>query len=114
MLTIGYAVIYNFGTNIFLGEISYLTKAIAAVLQLAVTMDYSIFLYHRYVEEKKKENSRNELWIGNSKYIHFLIFIFTCTTIAGFLVLDFNEINIRKKILDCNGLKEFESVCYVQ
>ena len=53
MLTIGYAVIYNFGSNIFLDEISYLTKAIAAVLQLAVTMDYSIFLYHRYVEEKK-------------------------------------------------------------
>lgn len=53
MLTIGYAVLYNFGTNLFLGEISYITKAIAAVLQLAVTMDYSIFLYHRYVEEKQ-------------------------------------------------------------
>lgn len=71
MLTIGYAVIYNFGTNIFLGEISYLTKAIAAVLQLAVTMDYSIFLYHRYVEEKKKEIVVMKLWIGQFK-IHSL------------------------------------------
>lgn len=71
MLTIGYAVIYNFGTNIFLGEISYLTKAIAAVLQLAVTMDYSIFLYHRYVEEKKKEIVVMKLWTGQFK-IHLL------------------------------------------
>ena len=44
---IGIAVVYNFGTNIFLGEISYITKAIAAVLQLGVTMDYSVFLYRR-------------------------------------------------------------------
>ena len=51
LLCIGMAILYNFGTNIFLGEISYITKAIAAVLQLGVTMDYSIFLYRRYVEE---------------------------------------------------------------
>lgn len=51
LASIGLAVIYNMGTNIFLGEISYITKAIAAVLQLGVTMDYSIFLYHRYEEE---------------------------------------------------------------
>ena len=52
LASIGLAVIYNMGTNIFLGEISYITKAIAAVLQLGVTMDYSIFLYHRYEEER--------------------------------------------------------------
>ena len=52
LASIGFAVIYNFGSNIFLGEISYITKAIAAVLQLGVTMDYSIFLYHRYEEER--------------------------------------------------------------
>ena len=51
LASIGFAVIYNFGSNIFLGEISYITKAIAAVLQLGVTMDYSIFLYHRYEED---------------------------------------------------------------
>ena len=55
ILNIAYAILYNFGTNLFLGEISYITKAIAAVLQLAVTTDYSIFLYHRYVEEKKEQ-----------------------------------------------------------
>lgn len=51
---IGMAVVYNMGTNIFLGNISYITKSIAAVLQLGVTMDFSIFLYHRYEEEKQK------------------------------------------------------------
>ncbi len=51
MCSIGLAVIYNFGTNFFKGEISFITQAIAAVLQLGVTMDYSIFLYHRYVED---------------------------------------------------------------
>ena len=48
LLSLGIAIIYNFGSNIFLGQISYLTKALAAVLQLAVTIDYSIFLLHRY------------------------------------------------------------------
>ena len=51
LASIGMAILYNFGTNIFLGEISYITQAIAAVLQLGVTMDYSIFLYHRYKED---------------------------------------------------------------
>ncbi len=51
MLSIGLAILYNFGTNILLGEISFITQAIAAVLQLGVTMDYSIFLYDRYREE---------------------------------------------------------------
>lgn len=52
LLSIGFAVIYNMGTNIIFGEISYITKALTAVLQLGVTMDYSIFLLHRYDEEK--------------------------------------------------------------
>lgn len=51
MLSIGLAILYNFGTNIIMGEISFITQAIAAVLQLGVTMDYSIFLYNRYMEE---------------------------------------------------------------
>lgn len=53
IVSIGLAIIYNFGSNVFLGEISYITKAIAAVLQLGVTMDYSIFLYRRYEEERE-------------------------------------------------------------
>ena len=98
MLTIGYAVIYNFGTNIFLGEISYLTKAIAAVLQLAVTMDYSIFLYHRYVEEKKKRNSRNEAMDRAIQNTFTSLFSSSLTTIAGFLVLILMRLTLGKDI----------------
>jgi len=98
MLTIGYAVIYNFGTNIFLREISYLTKAIAAVLQLAVTMDYSIFLYHRYVEEKKKRNSRNEAMDRAIQNTFTSLFSSSLTTIAGFLVLILMRLTLGKDI----------------
>ena len=52
VLGIVFPIVYNFGTNVFLGQISYITKALALVLQLGVTMDYSIFLLHRYQEEK--------------------------------------------------------------
>lgn len=51
LLSIGLAILYNMGSNIMFGEISYITKAIAAVLQLGVTMDYSIFLWHSYMEK---------------------------------------------------------------
>lgn len=50
MASIGIAIAYNMGTNVFQGEISYITKALSAVLQLGVTMDYSIFLWHSYQE----------------------------------------------------------------
>ena len=53
LLSIGMAIIYNLGTNVFMGEISYVTKALSAVLQLGVTMDYSIFLWHSYENQKK-------------------------------------------------------------
>lgn len=98
MLTIGYAVIYNFGTNIFLGQISYLTKAIAAVLQLAVTMDYSIFLYHRYVEEKKRRNSRNEAMGRAIENTFTSLCSSSLTTIAGFLVLILMRLTLGKDI----------------
>ena len=98
ILTIGYAVIYNFGTNIFLGEISYLTKAIAAVLQLAVTMDYSIFLYHRYVEEKKYCKNKNDAMdIAIQKTISSL-FASSLTTFAGFIVLISMRLGLGKDI----------------
>ena len=54
LLCIGVAVLYNLGSNIFLGQISYITKALTAVLQLGVTMDYSIFLLNSYEENKKR------------------------------------------------------------
>jgi predicted RND superfamily exporter protein len=98
ILTIGYAVMYNFGTNIFLGEISYLTKAIAAVLQLAVTMDYSIFLYHRYVEEKGYTENKNEAMdIAIQKTISSL-FASSLTTFAGFMVLLLMRLGLGKDI----------------
>ncbi len=57
---IGIAIIYNLGTNIFLGEISYVTKAITAILQLGVTTDFSIFLYHKYIQEKENETDKKK------------------------------------------------------
>lgn len=87
MLNIGYAILYNFGTNIFLGEISYITKAIAAVLQLAVTTDYSIFLYHRYVEKKKTTENNEDAMAKAIQSTVASIFASSLTTFAGFLVL---------------------------
>ena len=60
MLSIGMAIIYNLGSNYFLGEISYITKALAAVLQLGVTLDYSIFLMHSYEEQQARYNGDKE------------------------------------------------------
>lgn len=84
---IGLAILYNMGSNIFLGQISYITKAIAAVLQLGVTTDFSIFLYHKYEQAKTRVKINNEamtLAIGDT-----LVSIAgsSLTTIAGFLAL---------------------------
>ena len=65
LLSIGFAVIYNMGTNIFLGQISFITQSLSAVLQLGVTMDYSIFLWHSYQEELAKEPDDKKMqWQG--------------------------------------------------
>ena len=98
MLNIGYAILYNFGTNFFLGEISYITKAIAAVLQLAVTTDYSIFLYHRYVEKKRKNESNNEAMAKAIDSTLASIFASSLTTFAGFLVLLLMQLGLGKDI----------------
>ena len=98
MLNIGYAILYNFGTNIFLGEISYITKAIAAVLQLAVTTDYSIFLYHRYVEKKKKTESSSEAMAKAIQSTVASIFASSLTTFSGFLVLLLMKLGLGKDI----------------
>lgn len=98
LLNIGYAILYNFGSNVFLGEISYITKAIAAVLQLAVTTDYSIFLYHRYAEEKKKRDSNNVAMDKAMQKTIASIFASSLTTFAGFLVLILMRLGLGKDI----------------
>ena len=87
LLNIGFAIIYNMGTNILFGDICYITKAIAAVLQLGVTTDFSIFLYHKYESAKKKEKDSDT---AMAKAIHeTLVSVLgsSLTTIAGFLAL---------------------------
>lgn len=98
LINIGYAVVYNMGTNFMFGKISYLTKAIAAVLQLAVTMDYSIFLYHRYEEERGNYTDKREaMAVAIEKTINALSGS-SLTTIAGFLVLVVMRLTLGKDI----------------
>ena len=87
ILNIGIAIIYNMGTNIFLGEICYITKAIAAVLQLGVTTDFSIFLYHKYEAAKKKEKNNDKAMSKAIKETITSVLGSSLTTIAGFLAL---------------------------
>ncbi len=94
MTTLGYGVIYNFGTNIFLGEISYITQAIAAILQLAVTMDYAIFIVHRYDEEKEKVGDTSEAMATAMVQGFKSISGSSLTTIAGFGALCFMNFSI--------------------
>ncbi|MCI6277363.1 MAG: MMPL family transporter, partial [Clostridium sp.] len=82
LASIGIAIIYNFGTNLFLGQISYVTKALAAVLQLGVTMDYSIFLLHRYDEERELTEDRTEAMAGAIEKTFASITGSSLTTIA--------------------------------
>lgn len=98
MLNIVYAVLYNMGTNFIFGSISYLTKAIAAVLQLAVTMDYSIFLYHRYEEERQNySDHRDAMAIAIDNTMSALSGS-SLTTIAGFLALIVMKLTLGKDI----------------
>ncbi len=87
LTSIGFAILYNFGTNIFLGEISYVTKALSAVLQLGVTMDYSIFLLHRYDEERENCESNTDAMGLAIQKTFAAITGSSLTTIAGFLAL---------------------------
>lgn len=95
---IGLAILYNMGTNIFLGEISYITKAISAVLQLGVTTDFSIFLYHKY--EKLKKNSKNNDEAMKEAINETLVSVLgsSLTTIAGFLALCTMTLTLGKDI----------------
>ena len=84
---IGIAILYNMGTNIVLGQISYITKAIATVLQLGVTMDFSIFLYHSYQRQKAAQGDKNKAMSTAIKETLVSIVGSSTTTIAGFLAL---------------------------
>ncbi len=98
LISIGYAILYNFGTNIFFGEISYITQSLAAVLQLGVTLDYSIFLLHRYEEECKIEEDKNEAMAKAIVKTASSIVGSSLTTVAGFLAIAFMELTIGKDI----------------
>ena len=87
MLGLLFPIAYNFGTNIFLGQISYITEALATVLQLGVTMDFSIFLLHRYQEEKELRSTNEEAMVSAICKTMTSISASSLTTIAGFLAL---------------------------
>ena len=90
LLSIGMAILYNLGTNVFLGEISYVTKALAAVLQLGVTMDYSIFLLNSYEEEKRNYPTDRYKAMGYAIANTFKsVTGSSVTTVAGFIALCF-------------------------
>ena len=89
LMSIGMAILLNMGTNYFLGEISYLTKALSAVLQLAVTMDYSIFLWHSYEEQKTMyEDNKEAMAVAINTTLTSVVGS-SITTVAGFIALCF-------------------------
>lgn len=95
---IGVAILYNMGTNIFLGEISYITKAISAVLQLGVTMDFSIFLYHKYIQAKGQfKNKKEAMQEAITETFHSVLGS-SLTTIAGFLALCMMKLTLGRDI----------------
>ncbi|OCN00025.1 antibiotic ABC transporter permease [Clostridium sp. W14A] len=98
LLGIGFAILYNMGTNILLGEISYITRAIAAILQLGVTMDYSIFLINRYDEEKPKFEDRRDAMASAIQSTFLSLAGSSLTTVAGFLALCFMSLALGKDI----------------
>ncbi|MGI5962208.1 MAG: efflux RND transporter permease subunit [Lawsonibacter sp.] len=98
MASIGLAVLYNFGTNIFKGEISFITQAIAAVLQLGVTMDYSIFLFDRYQEELPHHTDRRDAMAKAIVAAFRSLSGSSMTTIAGFLALCFMRLTLGRDI----------------
>ena len=90
MLSIGMAIIYNLGSNFVVGEISYLTKALAAVLQLGVTMDYSIFLWHSFEEELEKHDGDSKSAMADAIAATISSVVSSSiTTVAGFIALCF-------------------------
>ena len=95
---IGMSILFNMGTNIIFGEISYITKAIAAVLQLGVTTDFSIFLYHKYEEAKKNSKSNDDAMKVAINETMISVVGSSLTTIAGFLALCSMKFGLGKDI----------------
>lgn len=89
LASIGIAILVNLGSNYFMGEISYITKALAAVLQLAVTMDYSIFLWHSYGEQKGIYSDHKEAMAAAIHETFRSVIGSSVTTVAGFIALCF-------------------------
>lgn len=98
LVNIAIAIIYNFGTNIIFGEISYITKALCAILQLGVTMDYSIFLLHRYDEELLNTDDRMEAMANAITNTFTSISGSSLTTVAGFIALCAMDLALGKDI----------------
>ena len=98
LANIGIAILYNMGTNVALGQISYITKAISAVLQLGVTMDFAIFLYHSYKAEKEKNPNIDEAMAHAISKTLVSIVGSSATTIAGFLALCSMNLTLGKDI----------------
>ena len=95
---IGVSILWNMGTNYYLGEISYITKAVAAVLQLGVTLDYSIFLWHSYKEQKQQTEDRDEA-MANAIHLTFTSILgSSLTTIAGFISICFMSFTLGKDL----------------
>lgn len=95
---IGIAIIYNMGSNYFLGDISYITKSISAVLQLGVTTDFSIFLYHKYEDSKKKIKDKKKAMSDAIVQTFKSILGSSLTTFAGFLALCTMDLLLGKDI----------------
>lgn len=98
LASIGAMILLNLGTNYFLGEISYITKALSAVLQLAVTMDYSIFLWHSYNEQREKYADNKEAMAVAIKETLTSVVGSSITTVAGFAALCFMSFTLGRDL----------------
>lgn len=98
LASIGAMILLNLGTNYFFGEISYITKALSAVLQLAVTMDYSIFLWHSYNEHREKTENKEEAMASAIRATLTSVIGSSVTTIAGFIALCFMSFTLGRDL----------------
>ena len=98
LASIGICIVINLGTNYFFGEVSYITKALSAVLQLAVTMDYSIFLWHSYNEQREKTDDRFEAMASAIHETLASVVGSSVTTIAGFAALCFMSFTLGRDL----------------
>lgn len=98
LASIGMSILLNMGTNYFIGEISYITKALSAVLQLAVTMDYSIFLWHSYNEQRMYNLDHNKAMASAINETLTAVIGSSMTTIAGFIALCFMSFTLGRDL----------------